>query len=304
MIELSRRKMIIYMACLVLIWGLCWPIYKFTLSYTPPLLYAGMRALIGGALLSILCFPKRKSIRWSENWRIYCISALFNTVLFFGLQTIGLMYLPGGLFSVIVYLQPVLIGVFAWVWLGETMSAIKVIGLVIGFLGVGAVSTGSISGQVSLLGVALAMITAISWTLGVIYVKKVSPKVDSLWLVALQSVLGGVVLTGMGLGAESWSDIVWNSTYVFGLVFGSTLGIPVAYILYFKLLNSGETSKVASSTFLVPLIAVLFGTSFLGEPFTLSLFIGLILIASSIYLVNRPKKSEPEYKHTTLQEKI
>ncbi|USK58434.1 DMT family transporter [Peribacillus asahii] len=304
MIELSRRKMIIHMACLVLIWGLCWPIYKFTLSYTPPLLYAGMRALIGGVLLSILCFPKRKSIRWSENWRIYCVSALFNTVLFFGLQTIGLMYLPGGLFSVIVYLQPVLIGVFAWVWLGETMSAIKVIGLVIGFLGVGAVSTGSISGQVSLLGVALAIITAISWTLGVIYVKKVSPKVDSLWLVALQSVLGGVVLTGMGLGAESWSDIVWNSTYIFGLVFGSTLGIPVAYILYFKLLNSGETSKVASSTFLVPLIAVLFGTSFLGEPFTLSLFIGLILIASSIYLVNRPKKSEPKYKHTTLQEKI
>ncbi|USK68790.1 DMT family transporter [Peribacillus asahii] len=304
MIELSRKKMIIYMACLVLIWGLCWPIYKFTLSYTPPLLYAGMRALIGGVLLSILCFPKRKSIRWSENWRIYCVSALFNTVLFFGLQTIGLMYLPGGLFSVIVYLQPVLIGIFAWIWLGETMSAIKVIGLVIGFLGVGAVSIGGISGQVSLLGLALAMITAISWTLGVIYVKKVSPKVDSLWLVALQSVLGGVVLTGMGLGAESWSDIVWNSTYVFGLVFGSTLGIPVAYILYFKLLNSGETSKVASSTFLVPLIAVLFGTSFLGEPFTLSLFIGLILIASSIYLVNRPKKSEPEYKHTTLQEKI
>lgn len=296
MIELSRRNMIISITFLVLVWGLCWPIYKITLAYTPPLLFAGMRPLIGGLLLSMLCFPKRKSIKWRENWRIYCISALLNTVLYFGIQTIGLMYLPGGLFSVIVYFQPVLIGIFAWLWLSETMSTIKIVGLITGFIGVIAVSVGGISGQASILGIILAMITAISWAIGVIYVKKVSPHVDSLWLVALQSVLGGVVLTCSGLGIESWSSITWNGTYLFGLIFGSTLGIPMAFIIYFKLVNSGEASKVASYTFLVPLIAVLFGTLFLGEPFTLSLLVGLILIVSSIYFVNRPTQSDQKPK--------
>ncbi len=54
-------------------------------------------------------------------------------------------------------------------------------------------------------------------------------------------------------------------------------------------MNSGESSKVASFTFLVPLIAVLTGTIFMNEPFTWTLLVGLILIVLSIYLVNYTK---------------
>ncbi|OIK15745.1 hypothetical protein BIV60_08315 [Bacillus sp. MUM 116] len=283
---------------LVLIWGFCWPIYKLALSYTPPILFAGMRPLIGGLILAILLIPQWKKMKWRENWRTYCTSAFFNTFLFFGLQTIGLNFLPGGLFSVLVYFQPVLIGLLGWLWLGEKMSTLKVAGLLIGFFGVAAVSSEGFSGHVSVLGIVLALITAISWALGVIYVKKVSHKVDSLWLVAMQCLIGGFVLTGVGTVTEGWSNIVWNGTYLFGLLYGAVLGVAAAFILYFKLVNSGEATKVASFTFLVPLISVLLGTVFLGEKFTYSLFIGLILIVISIYFVNHSgKKHELQQKN-------
>ncbi|WP_026572936.1 DMT family transporter [Bacillus sp. UNC438CL73TsuS30] len=277
-------------AGLVLIWGFSWPLYKVALAYTPPILFAGMRPLIGGILLSTILIPQWKKIKWRENWRTYCISALLNTFLFFGLQTIGLNFLPGGLFSVLVYFQPVLIGLLGWLWLGERMSIIKITGLVVGFLGVAAVSSEGFTGHVSILGIVLALATAIFWAIGVIYVKKVSHKVDSLWMVGLQSLIGGMVLTGIGIVTEDWSSIVWNGKYLFGLSYGSILGVAAAYILYFKLVNSGEATKVASFTFLVPLIAVLVGTVFLGEKFTYSLLVGLILIVISIYFVNHSGK--------------
>ncbi|MFD0824274.1 DMT family transporter [Neobacillus sp. M.A.Huq-85] len=279
-------------AGLVLIWGFSWPLYKVALSYTPPILFAGMRPLIGGIVLSTLLIPQWKKIKWRENWRIYCISALLNTFLFFGLQTIGLNFLPGGLFSVLVYFQPVLIGLLGWLWLGERMSIIKITGLIVGFLGVAAVSSEGFTGHVSILGIVLALATAIFWAIGVIYVKKVSHKVDSLWMVGLQSLIGGMVLTGIGVVKEDWSSIVWNGKYLFGLSYGSILGVAAAYILYFKLVNSGEATKVASFTFLVPLIAVLVGTLFLGEKFTYSLLVGLILIVISIYFVNHSGKKQ------------
>lgn len=279
-------------AGLVLIWGFSWPLYKVALSYTPPILFAGMRPLIGGIVLSTLLIPQWKKIKWRENWRIYCISALLNTFLFFGLQTIGLNFLPGGLFSVLVYFQPVLIGLLGWLWLGERMSIIKITGLIVGFLGVAAVSSEGFTGHVSILGIVLALATAIFWAIGVIYVKKVSHKVDSLWMVGLQSLIGGMVLTGIGVVTEDWSSIVWNGKYLFGLSYGSILGVAAAYILYFKLVNSGEATKVASFTFLVPLIAVLVGTLFLGEKFTYSLLVGLILIVISIYFVNHSGKKQ------------
>ncbi len=73
--------------------------------------------------------------------------------------------------------------------------------------------------------------------------------------------------------------------------FGIVVGISASWAVYFKLVNSGDASKVASYTFLVPLIAVFTGTLFLKEPFTINLVIGLFLIGFSIYLVNQ-KSSE------------
>ncbi|MFK2826911.1 DMT family transporter [Bacillus sp. B190/17] len=274
---------------LVVIWGISWPIYKLALAYTPPLLFAGMRALIGGLLLSIYLLPAWKKIKWRENWIKYCLSALLNAVLFFGLQTIGLNHLPGGLSSVLVYFQPVLIGLFAWFWLGEKMTKLKVIGLIIGFVGILAASANSLSGQISIFGVAIALLSAVSWALGTIYVKKESKSVDAMWMAALQFTIGGIILTGLGIEMESWAGITWNSEYIFGLGFGSVLGIAVAFALYLKLMNAGEASKVASFTFLVPLIAVATGTIFMHEPFTLSLLVGLVLIVLSIYFVNHSK---------------
>ncbi|WP_314587438.1 DMT family transporter [Paenibacillus terrigena] len=288
----GSTKTILLIAFLVLIWGLSWSIYKVTLHYTPPILFAGMRSFLGGLLLTLFLLPTWKKLKWRENWFRYVISGLLNAAFFYGLQTVGLMYLPGGLFSVLVYFQPVLIGLFAWMWLGERMTFVKVAGLLIGFIGILVVSSGSFTGQVSFVGVALALLAAISWSLGVIYVKKESGKADSMWMVAFQFMIGGGLLTALGTGVESWSSITWNGTYLIGLGFGATLGIPIAFVIYFHLMNTGEASKVASFTFLVPLIAVLTGTVFLDEPFTYSLLLGLVLIVISIYCVNYTSKKK------------
>jgi drug/metabolite transporter (DMT)-like permease len=291
MTELSRSKTISLITFLVIVWGISWPIYKIALEYTPPLLFAGLRTLIGGMLLIVAFWSKRMEIRWKENWPIYLISSIFNVTLFYGLQTVGMMHMPSGLFSVIVYLQPVLVGIMAWLWLGESMTGLKIVGLIVGVLGVAAVSAGGLSGHIAVLGIVLALITAVSWAIGTVYVKKVSPRVDSIWLVAFQCTFGGIALTTVGSVTEKWSDIVWNEHLLIGLVFGIVLGISASWVVYFKLVNSGDASKVASYTFLVPVISVISGALFLHESFSIYLLVGLVLIGISIYLVNRKPES-------------
>ena len=88
-----------------------------------------MRTLLGGVLLALVLLPKWRKIEWKKNWPIYIISALFNIIIFNGVQTLGLQYLPSGLFSVIVYLQPVLVVLLAWMWLKESLSFLKIVGM-------------------------------------------------------------------------------------------------------------------------------------------------------------------------------
>jgi drug/metabolite transporter (DMT)-like permease len=290
MVKLSRTSTFALITILILLWGMSFPIYKAVLSYSPPLLFAGIRTLLGGILLTVILLRWRSKIRWRQNWPIYSISGLLNVVLFFGLQTIGLNYLPAGLFSVIVYLQPVLVGLFAWLWLGEWMSGLKIVGFMLGFVGVVIVSMQGIGGEMSLPGILLGLGTALSWGVGTVYVKKVSAVVDSMWLAALQCIIGGMILTGAGLVWEPWSSITWNSTLLFGMLYGSIVGVAASWTIYFTLVNSGDAGKVASYTFLVPFVSVACGNLFLKEAFSIYLIVGLLFIAVSIFFVNRKPK--------------
>lgn len=289
---LSKQQTFLLILFLVLVWGINWPLSKYALHYMPPVLFSGVRTLLGGLLLLAAAVPRYSRLNFRQTWFIYVISAVVNVVLYYGLQTIGIQYLPAGLFSAIVFLQPVLVGLFSWLWLGELMNGLKVTGLVLGFAGVAVISSGAsgTSGHISVAGILLALGSALSWALGTIYVKKSSSRVDNLWLVTLQLIIGGLFMTGLGSLTESWSEVEWNGKFIASLLFISIFVIALGWLVFYKLMDSGEASKVASFTFLIPLVAILIGTMFLHEPFTYTLLIGLLLVLGSIYLVNRPRR--------------
>jgi drug/metabolite transporter (DMT)-like permease len=288
---LSKTKTFFLLAFLVLIWGINWPLSKYALNFTPPVLFAGMRTLLGGLLLLIYALPKYKSLQFKKNWIIYSVSALLNIIVFYGLQTVGLKFMPAGLFSAIVFLQPVLLGIFSWLWLGEAMYGIKIIGLILGFLGVAVISLNGIIGHLSVIGIGLALGTAIGWGLGTVYVKKTGDRVDSIWMVTIQLLIGGIFLTGLGLGTENWFDITWNVTYTSLLVFISIFVIALGWLAFFTLVGAGEASTVGSYTFIIPLVSVISSALFLHEAITKNLIGGLLLVIISILFVTIKPKS-------------
>lgn len=281
-----NKKNIILLIFLVLVWGINWPLSKIALNYAPPLLFAGIRTVIGGMLLILLALPRVKELRFKQLWPVYLVSAILSIVFYYGFQTVGLKYVPAGLFSSIVFLQPVLLGIFSWLWLGESMYGLKLTGLLLGFVGVGSLSIGGFTGSISPLGILLALLSALSWAFGTVYMKVKSSRVDTLWMTAMQVTIGGLILTASGSFTEQWSSISWNGTFIADTLFISIFVIALGWIVYFKLINEGEAGKVGSFTFLIPLISIAVSVLYLNEHITLNLIIGLLLIVCSIILVN------------------
>lgn len=258
----------------------------------PPMLFAGIRSFIAGILLFIFAWKLRHFIRFKEHWKLYCISAILNNVLYLGLQTVGMVYLPGGLFSVLVYIQPVLLGILSWRLLQEEMTIMKIFGLVLGFIGIVFVSIDGLLIHLSAVGVFLALATALAWASGVIFVKKLKSRVDVYWMVVMQLLLGGGTLVISGFFFEDLETIVWNIDLISTILWGGTAGMAAGQVIYFKLMNEGEASKVGSYTFLVPIISVIVSAIFLDEAITKNLFIGMLLVGLSIYLVNSQKEKQ------------
>ncbi len=145
---------------------------KLALPDTPPILFSGIRTLLGGLILLLFAMRHRETLRLRQNAWTYLVLAIFNIAGYYGLQTVGLRYLPAGLFSTLVFLQPILLGLFSWLWLGERMFPMKVIGLVLGFGGVIVISSGGMAGHLSVLGIVLGLASGLCWALGTIYMKK------------------------------------------------------------------------------------------------------------------------------------
>jgi drug/metabolite transporter (DMT)-like permease len=291
----KRRLVVLAFALLVLFWGSAFAVVKVGLGYSPPLLFAGLRTLIGGLAMVLAAFLWGGSANLHRDWPVFLVLALFNVVLFIGFQTYAIVYLPSGSAAVLVYLQPILVGLLAWPILGETLTVAKITGLLLGFSGIVAVSAGSFSGAASALsplGVTLGAVSALCWALGTVFFKKYEARVSTLWAVAVPFVAGGAVLTAFGLSVEEWGEITWNIPFVASILYSGLVGISLAWVIWFALVRAGEASQVASYIFVVPLTAVLIGVLFLDEPLGYTLLIGAAFVVSGIYLVNREPRSK------------
>ncbi|CDN42672.1 Uncharacterized transporter YvbV [Paenibacillus sp. P22] len=293
--KLSKRQTVSYLAFLILVWGVNWPLSKAALQFSPPLLFAGLRTLLGGLILCAVAAPRWRQLRLRSNGIYYAAAGVLNITLYYGLQTVGLQYMPAGLFSAIVFLQPVLLGIAAWLWLGEGMHGSKLAGLLVGFAGVAVISVGSIGSGLSLEGVLLALASALSWCIGTVYMKRVGGRVDIVWMTAMQLLIGSVLLFASGAAAsESYAAIRWTGTFWLELVFISVFVIALGWLAFFTLVGSGQASTVGVYTFLIPVVALIVSVLFMGEQVTMRLVAGLVLVLASIVLVNRRTGSEKE----------
>ncbi|MNH38329.1 EamA-like transporter family protein [compost metagenome] len=102
----------------------------------------------------------------------------------------------------------------------------------------------------------------------------------------MQIMIGGVILLAAGSAIESWSAITWNSAFIVNTLFIAVFVIALGWMVYFKLINEGEAGKVGSFTFLIPLISIGASVVLLNEQITPNLIVGMLLIVSSIILVN------------------
>jgi drug/metabolite transporter (DMT)-like permease len=291
----KRRFVVLAFALLVFFWGSAFAVVKVGLEYSPPVLFAGLRAFVGGLAMVLAALWWGGSPNLRRDWPVFSLLALYNVVFFIGLQTYAILYLTSGSAAVLVYLQPILVGLLAFFILGEPLSSSKLVGFFLGFSGIVAVSSASLTGGTDVFsptGVALGAVSALSWALGTVYFKKYEARVSTLWAVALPFLVGGGLLTILGLVVDPLGAVSWTWTLVASLMYSSLIGISLAWMIWFALVRAGQASRVAAYVFAVPVTAILVGALFLNEPLTYSLLVGAALVVSGIYLENRTPSDE------------
>lgn len=243
------------------------------------------RIAIAGTGLFIFAAITRTDLQWRRWWKSYLFVGLLNSALPFALIAWAMKTLPAGYGAILNAAAPFFGALFAWRMLGETLTPLRLLGMLFGVLGIGLiVNLGPVTVTPAvLMAVAACLAATVAYGFVIVYTKKYVQGPPPLGMATGSLLLPAILLSPLGVMNEPAalpSAQVLVALVVLGLVCSG-----FAYILYFRLIRDVGPTRTISVTFLVPVFGMLWGGLFFGETLTAGALGGAALVLVGLALV-------------------
>jgi len=277
-------------AVLTLVWGCNWSVLKLGVTELAPLTFRG--ATLPFAALGLLLAARLSgdSIRIPrEHWGKVLALALFNIAAWNGLILFGVQQMPAGRSAILAYTMPVWTVLFGMALLHEPLSRRKIIGLVLGMLGM-AVLLGEDVRHItrSPMGTLFILAAAISWAFGTVLLRRWKPPVPQNTLTGWMMLIGWLpIAVCVPLFDEHPISSLahMSGTAWFAVLYNIFLAGTVAHWAWFTMARTLPVAVSSLSSLPVPVVGVLSGILFLGERPGPSEYIALALVLASLSAV-------------------
>ena len=280
-------------------WAISYPMITLSEPYAPIMLTATLRAVFAGILLIVVAVlfkrPVPKTLR--DFVYILAIGLTATSLGFWGMFYAGTLVAPG-LATVISNTQPLIAAVLGWYVLNERMNKPAVVGAILGFSGIVVISVDTLLGTGhSLLGIAYILLAALGVAIGNILLKLVVNKIDILYAMGFQLVLGSIPL-GLLTLIQDQQSAHWSGEFLWVLFILALPGTALPLILWFWLMDKAPLYKLNVFSFLTPVFGLTIGYTYFSESFSFNQWAGIGLIIASIILVATTTNQPLGSKHT------
>lgn len=286
----NKQKALIFILLVSLFGGAAQPVIKIGLASIPPLSFVFFRFLIAG-LIVLPFFFKRDLLK--SFWKLFPLSILGTLNIIFavlGIQrtaaTIGQLLYAG---------VPILTVLFVFVLFKEKLTNNKVLGILVGFLGVASITLlpifekgNKFSGD--LLGNILLACGVVSWSLYVVYSKKALEKFSPLTITGVFIWTTCIIafpffIVELLAHPGWWKSLTFSSLLAIG--YSSIFTTVVTFILGQYAIKHGGSVLASLQFYLLPVVAYLSASFLLGEQLTLGIIVSGSLALLGVYIITK-----------------
>ena len=290
---MSRRGWALFIS-LGVIWGLPYLLIKVGVESLSPFVVVFARVFIGAAILLPIAFFTGQLSKLKGHWRWVFIFAIVEMTFTFLALTWAEQRISSSLAALLISTVPLTAAIIARAMgLDSRLSGMRLVGLGVGFAGVGVLVGLDVSGG-DLLSVAAISITVLGYALGPIIVDRKLSSAPSVAVIAASLTINALIyapFAWLTWPTEPVPAIAWWSIVALGAV--CTAG---AFIIFFALIAEVGPARTTVITYVNPGVAVILGVLILGEPLTPGIVIGFPLVLAGSFLATRrapTMESEP-----------
>jgi drug/metabolite transporter (DMT)-like permease len=272
----------------VVLWATGFIGAKFGLPYAEPFTFLALRFVLVATLLAVLAVAMRAPWprRPRELGHLVAAGLLLHGVYLGGVFSSIHHGVDAGVSALIVGIQPVLVAAAAGPVLGERVTRLQWLGLLLGLAGVGLVVWNKLGlGTGTLLGHGLSVVALLGMTAGTLYQKKYCTGMDLRSGNVVQFAAGAVAMLALAWPLETM-HVEWTGRFVFALAWLCLVLSLGAITLLYLLIRRGAAARVASLFYMVPPVTALIAYFLFGETLHPVALGGMGCVAVGVALVN------------------
>lgn len=277
------------------IWGSTYLWNKIAVSELPPFMLAGMRFTAAGILVFIIAKSMGVSLNITKKqlWNTIFAGFLF---LSFGNGVVvwALKFVDSNFAALEISAQPLVILLMMWALQGKKIKTMSMVGVVLGMLGIYLLvgQKQLLQQENAIIGILMIFSAMVAWAYGSLFVGKAEFPKNFFVNTGYQMFTGGILLGLMSLiFNEKWSSpLSWSTDVQWVMVLLVLFGSIAAFTSFNYLLKRVSPEKVATNTYVNPIVAMVLGWYFLNEQITAQSIIAAAILLTGVYFIN--SKSE------------
>ena len=285
---MTRRGWVLF-AAMAVIWGIPYLFIRIAVGEITPASLVFLRSVIGTVLLMPLAGARRELAPLAAEWRWLVVYTVVEIAVPWFLLSDAERRISSSLTGLLIAAVPSIGAVLA-VATGaqDRLGSRRILGLVLGFVGV-AILVGLDVRADDLGSIGQVVLVAVCYAIGPLIIERKLRTLPSLGVVA-----GSLGLTALGYAPFALAQLpstLPSLAVVFAVAVLGVVCTALGFVLFFALITEVGAPRATVITYVNPAVALALGVAVLGEPFTLSIAIGFVLIVLGSVLATRREPS-------------
>ncbi len=293
-------KILLAYAIIYLVWGSTFLAIRIGVREVPPFLLAAMRFLIAGLAIYLWMLTQGERSPTMRQWGSAFLLATLIFVMDYGLLFWAEQRVPSGIAAVMLATIPAFMALSEIAILRTQRLTLRLaLALVIGLGGVAVLMSRSLNlggAPIDTAGAVALIVAAIGWSIASALTLKLPLPSSKVMNSGAQMLAGGLLLTitAAALGEfrnfhlSAVSRAAWLS-----LLYLIVAGSIIAYTAYIWLIHHQSPTKVGTYAYVNPVVAVLLGYFFAGEPLGTRTILGTAFVLVSVIVITTTRAKKP-----------
>ena len=279
-----ENKYWILITILGAVWGSAFMFIKIATPELGPIALVNIRLAVAGLIFIPFLLQQKYLKHFRSNLKNILVLSVINTALPFSLFAYASLESSSNMLSILNGTTAIMAVVISTIWLKIRLNFFQIMGVFIGLFGI-VVLANPENVYISMKATIFCLSAAFCYALSANYIQKFAYKTNTIVLIGWSLVIASVLLlpiTFFNLPSQLPSNNV-----IFSILWLGVISTGVAFLGYVRLIEKVGAVKTATVAYFIPVFGVIWGYVFLGEPITLQILIGMILILIGIVFTNK-----------------